>query len=131
MIIEPRSRQRIVYNKQFLLLCIIAIWHTRFAEYTVSACLFRGGHKLYSKPAIKRIVSEGYLLLYKCHICIKLKGEVGMAVLKSTQTRVVGIITYMVHPDTCFSHYGAMSCIHIILICKASYFSLLIAYLGE
>ena len=29
-----------------------------------------------------------------------------MAVPKSTQTRVVGIITYTVHPYTCFSHYG-------------------------
>ena len=30
------------------------------------------------------------------------RGEVGMAVPKSTQTRVVGIITYMVHPYACF-----------------------------
>ena len=30
------------------------------------------------------------------------KFEVGMAVPKSTQTRVVGIITYMVNPYTCF-----------------------------
>ena len=33
----------------------------------------------------------------------------GMAVSKSTQARVVGIITYMIHPYACFSHYGAMS----------------------
>ena len=35
------------------------------------------------------------------NICVKLKGEVGMAIPKSTQTRVVGIITYMVHPYAC------------------------------
>ena len=40
------------------------------------------------------------------NMCIKLKGKVGMVVPKSTQTRVVGIITYMVHPYACFSHYG-------------------------
>ena len=35
--------------------------------------------------------------------CLKLKSEVGMAVLKSNQTRVVGIIsTYVVHPYACF-----------------------------
>ena len=36
----------------------------------------------------------------------KLKGEVGMAIPKSTQTRVVGIITYMVHHYVCFSRNG-------------------------
>ena len=55
--------------------------------------------------------------------CIKLKGEVGMAVPKSTQTRVVGINTYMVHPYACFSHYDAMSCVDVfinimLLTCK-------------
>ena len=34
--------------------------------------------------------------------CIKLKVKVGMAVPKSTQTRLVGRITYMVHPYACF-----------------------------
>ena len=34
--------------------------------------------------------------------CKKLKYEVGMAMPKSTQTRVVGIITYMVHPHAYF-----------------------------
>ena len=33
---------------------------------------------------------------------IKLKGEVGMAVPKSTQTRVLGITTYMGHPTLAF-----------------------------
>ena len=55
--------------------------------------------------------------LCKCkNICIKLKGEVGMAVPKSNRTRVVRIITYMVHPYACFSHYGAIkvmyTCVH-------------------
>ena len=41
-------------------------------------------------------------------------GEVGMAVPKSIQTRVVGKITYMVHPYACLSHYGAMSLVYKI-----------------
>ena len=49
---------------------------------------------------------------------IKLKGEVGMVVLKSTQTRVVGVITYKVHvhPYACFSGHG--SCV-IVLLCSS------------
>ena len=39
-------------------------------------------------------------------------GEVGMTVPKSTQTRVVGKLTHMVHPYTCLSHYGAMSSVY-------------------
>ena len=36
--------------------------------------------------------------------CLKLKSEVGMAVLKSKQTRVVGIIsTYILHPYACIT----------------------------
>lgn len=31
----------------------------------------------------------------------RIEGEVGMAVLKSTQTRIVEIITHMVHPYAC------------------------------
>ncbi len=42
------------------------------------------------------------------NICIKLKGEVGMAVPKSNQTRVVGIITYLVHPYACFQVTACM-----------------------
>ena len=60
-----------------------------------------------------------------------LKGEVGMAVSKSTQTRVVGnlgIVIHKVHPYACFSHYGAMSR-STCVTCKASYFSLPAAYL--
>ena len=56
------------------------------------------------------------LIIYKHkNICIKLKGEVRMVMPKSIQTRVVGIITYMVHPYACFSHYGAMSCVHVFI----------------
>ena len=46
------------------------------------------------------------------NICIKLMGEVGMAVPKSTQTRVVGKITYMVHPYACFQVYNYMYITH-------------------
>ena len=45
----------------------------------------------------------------------KIEGEVGITVPKSTQTRVVGIITCIVHPYACFSHYGAMSCIDVFI----------------
>ena len=47
---------------------------------------------------------SGHLVSYKCtkKQLHKLKGEVGMAVPKSTQTRVVGIITCVVRPYTCF-----------------------------
>ena len=58
-----------------------------------------------SMMAISKIVKKNSGNKYK-NICIKLKDEVGMAMPKSTQTRVVGIITYMVHPYACFSHYG-------------------------
>ena len=75
-----------------------------------------------SMMTISKIVKKIMVTSIK-NICIKLKGEVGMAMPKSTQTRVVGIITYMVHPYACFSHYGAMSCIHACVTCKASYFS--------
>ena len=37
--------------------------------------------------------------------CLKLKSEVGMALLKCKQTRLVGIIStymYVVHPYACF-----------------------------
>ena len=48
---------------------------------------------------------------------------------KSTQTRAVGIITYMAHPYACFSHYGVMSCIHARVTCKTSYFGFPSVYL--
>ena len=60
------------------------------------------------------------------NVCIKLNGEVRTVVPKSTQTIVVRIITYMLHPHACFSQYGARSCIHVfinLLTCKASYFN--------
>ena len=65
----------------------------------------------------QRLISSGgrttmwsIKLMYWCSMmivsikkhCIKLKGEVGMAMPKSTRTRVVGISTYMVHPCACF-----------------------------
>ena len=60
------------------------------------------------------------------------KGEVGMALPKDTQTRVVGIITYKVHPKPTLAFCIMVQC-HVymslsILTCKASYFSLPTAY---
>ena len=42
------------------------------------------------------------------NICMKLNGEVGMVVPKITQTRVVGVFTYLVHSYAYFSDYGAI-----------------------
>ena len=42
-------------------------------------------------------------------------GEVGMAVPKSTQTRELGKIIYVLHLYACLSHYhGAMSSVYKI-----------------
>ena len=50
------------------------------------------------------------------NICIKLKGEVGMAVPKSTQTRVVGIITsnYKKHTKTPTLFLRSLSYHHLV-----------------
>ena len=48
----------------------------------------------------KKINSDQYQKYYNY---LKMKSEVGMAVLKSKQTRLVWIIsTYIVHPYACF-----------------------------
>ena len=53
---------------------------------------------------------------------LKLKNKVGMAVLKSKQTRLVGIIsTYIVHPYSCFlSIVSIQSAIYISLNKRSS-----------
>ena len=47
------------------------------------------------------------------NICTNLKSDIGMAVPKSNQTSVVGVITYIVHPYAYFSDCDAMLCIHV------------------
>ena len=64
----------------------------------------------WSEPLFTLAVLSGYYLQGKCIIILcykcksrKMDGSIGMARLKSTQKRVVGVITSTVHPYTRFS----------------------------
>ena len=72
----------------------------------VDRCLF-DSHHIGTQPG----VCLDILLPSLCgHVHHSIQ-KVGMLVPKSTQTRVVGIITYMVHPHA----HGAMLCIHVFI----------------
>ena len=62
--------------------------------------------KFKATVAIHYLALTNYTLHSKVNKCKKqlhkTKGEVGMVVPKSTQTRMIEIITYMVHPYACF-----------------------------